>query len=71
LLSPFAAWVARAPALVRQAEECRNILDVVGTELLQHLLITYSLAKCNHYRGIGDTRNGIVNLRESLDEGAQ
>jgi hypothetical protein len=43
----------------------------MGGELLQHLLIPYSLAKCNHYRGIGDTRNGIANLRELLDEGAQ
>jgi hypothetical protein len=58
-------------ALVCQAEERRNIVEVVGGELLQHLLIPYSLAKCNHYRGIGDTRNGIVNLREPLDEGAQ
>jgi hypothetical protein len=58
-------------ALVRQAEERRNILDVVGGEPLQHLLIPYSLAKCNHYRGIGDMRNGIVNLSEPLDERAQ
>jgi hypothetical protein len=77
LLSPFATWVAGecqawpSIALVYQAEERRNILDVVGGELLQHLLIPYSLAKCNHYRSIGDTRNGITNLREPLDEGAQ
>jgi hypothetical protein len=58
-------------ALVRQAEERGHILDVVGGELLQHLLILYSLAKCNHYRSIRDTRNGIANLREPLDEGAQ
>jgi hypothetical protein len=58
-------------ALVRQAEERGHILDVVGDELLQHLLIPYSLVKCNHYRSIGDTRNDIVNLREPLDEGAQ
>jgi hypothetical protein len=58
-------------ALVCQAEERGHILDVVGGELLQHLLIPYSLTKCNHYRSIGDTRNGIVNLRESLDEEAQ
>jgi hypothetical protein len=58
-------------ALVRQAEERGHILDVVVGELLQHLLIPYSLAKCNHYRSIGDTRNGIANLREPLDEGAQ
>jgi hypothetical protein len=58
-------------ALVRQADERGHILDVVGGELLQHLLIPYALVKCNHYRSIGDTRNGIVNLREPLDEGAQ
>jgi hypothetical protein len=57
--------------LVRRAEEHGHILDVVGGELLQHLLIPYSLTKCNHYSSIGDTRNGIVNLRELLDEGAQ
>jgi hypothetical protein len=58
-------------ALVRQAKERRNILDVVGGELLQHLLIPYSLTKCNYHIIIGDMRNGIVNLREPLDEGAQ
>jgi hypothetical protein len=58
-------------ALIRQAEERRHILDVVGGEFLQHLLIPYSLVKCNNYRSIGDTRNGIANLREPLDEGAQ
>jgi hypothetical protein len=58
-------------ALARLAEERRNILDVVDGELLQHLLIPYSLVKCNHHRSIGDTRNGIVNLREPLDEEAQ
>jgi hypothetical protein len=35
------------------------------------LLHPYPLAKCNYYRSIGDTRNGIANLRELLDEGAQ
>jgi hypothetical protein len=43
----------------------------VGGELLQHLLIMYSLAKCNYHRSIGDTRNSIVNLGEPLDEGVQ
>jgi hypothetical protein len=57
-------------ALVRQAEECRDILDVVGGELHQHLPIPHSLAKCIHNRSIEDTRNGIANLREPLDEGA-
>jgi hypothetical protein len=62
----------RSPgALVRQAEERRHILDVVGGELLQHLLIPYPLTKCNYYISIGDTRNGIANLREPLDKGAQ
>jgi hypothetical protein len=58
-------------ALVCQAEERRNILDVVGVKFLQHLLIPYSLAKCNYHRSIRDTRNGIANLGEPLDEGAQ
>jgi hypothetical protein len=58
-------------ALVSQAEECENILDVVGGKLLQHILIPYSPAKCSHHRSIGDTRNRIVNLREPLDERAQ
>jgi hypothetical protein len=57
-------------ALVCQAKERGHILDVVGGELFQHLLIPYSLAKCNHYRSIGDTRNGIANLRQPLNEGA-
>jgi hypothetical protein len=56
--------------LVRQAEARRNILDVVGGELLQHLLIPYSLVKCNYHRSIGDIRNGITNLRELLGERA-
>jgi hypothetical protein len=42
----------------------------VGGELLQHLLIFYPLVKCNYYISIGDTRNGIMNLREPLDKGA-
>jgi hypothetical protein len=58
-------------ALVSQAEEHKNILDVVSGELLQHLLIPYSLVKCNHYRSIGDMRNSIANLREPLYEGVQ
>jgi hypothetical protein len=58
-------------ALVCQAEERGHILDVVGGELLQHLLIPNPLVKCNYYISIGDTRSGIANLREPLDEGAQ
>jgi hypothetical protein len=48
--------------LICQAEEHENILDVVDGELLQHLLIPYSLVKCNYHRSIGDIRNCIVNL---------
>jgi hypothetical protein len=55
-------------ALVYQAEERRDILDVVGGMLLQHLLIPHSLEKCNHNRSIGDTMNGVANLGELLDE---
>jgi hypothetical protein len=46
-------------------------MDVVGSELLQHLLIPYPVAKCNHNRGIGDTRDGVANLGEPLHEGVQ
>jgi hypothetical protein len=67
---PGAALYSLA-TLVHQAEERRDILDVVGGELLQHLLTPYTLAKYNYHRSIGDTRNGIVNLGEPLDEGAQ
>jgi hypothetical protein len=58
-------------ALVRHAKERRDILDVVGGEHLQHLLIPHSLVKWNHNRSIGDKRNGVVNLGEPLDEGVQ
>jgi hypothetical protein len=58
----------RSPgALVRQAEELGNILDVVHSEFLQHLLIPHTLAKYNHNRSIGDTRNGVANLGKPLD----
>jgi hypothetical protein len=39
--------------------------------LVRQVVIPYPVPKCNHYRSIGDTRNGIANLREPLDEGAQ
>jgi hypothetical protein len=57
-------------ALVHQAEEHKDILDVMSGELLQHLLIPYSLVKCNYHKSIEDTRNGIANLGELLDEGS-
>jgi hypothetical protein len=54
-----------------QAEELGDNLNVVRGELFQHFPIPYTLAKCNHNRSIGDTRDGVVNLRELLDEGTQ
>jgi hypothetical protein len=33
--------------------------------------LPHSLVKCNHNRSIEDKRNGVVNLGEPLDEGAQ
>jgi hypothetical protein len=40
-------------------------------EFLQHLLIPHTLVKCNYNRSIGDMINGIANLREPLNKGAQ
>jgi hypothetical protein len=39
-------------ALVRQAEERRVILDVMGDELLQHPLIPHTLTKYNHNKAL-------------------
>jgi hypothetical protein len=58
-------------AFVHQAEKLRDILDVMRGELFCHLLIPHTLAKCDYNRSIGNTRNGVANLREPLDEGAQ
>jgi hypothetical protein len=41
------------------------------SELLQHLLIPHTLAKCNHNISIGNTRNGVANLGKLLNEGEQ
>jgi hypothetical protein len=57
--------------LVCQAEKLRDILDVMHGKLLRHLIISHTLVKCNHNRRIGDTRDGVANLRETLDEGTQ
>jgi hypothetical protein len=56
---------------VRQAKKLCDILDVMHGELLQHLLIPHTLAKYNYNRSIRDMRNGVTNLRELLNEGAQ
>jgi hypothetical protein len=57
--------------LISQAEELGDIPDVMCGELFQHLLIPHTLAKCNHNRSIRDMRDGIMNLREPLDEATQ
>jgi hypothetical protein len=57
--------------LVRKAKELGDILDVVRSEFLQHLLIPHTLVKCNHNKSIRDTRNGVANLGKPLDERAQ
>jgi hypothetical protein len=55
-------------ALVRQDEELGDILDVVHGELLQHLLVSHTLTKCNHNISIGNERDDVANLGEPLDE---
>jgi hypothetical protein len=57
--------------LVCQAEELGGILYVMCVQLLQHLLVPHTLAECNNNRSIGDVRDGVVNLGEPLDKGAQ
>jgi hypothetical protein len=49
-------------AFVHQVEELSDILDVIRDELLQHLLIPYSLTECNHNRSIRHTWDGVANL---------
>jgi hypothetical protein len=56
---------------VHQTEKLYDILDVMRGELLHHLLIPHTLLKRDYNRSIGDMRNGVVNLRELLDEGVQ
>jgi hypothetical protein len=56
---------------VHQAEKFCDILDVMRGELFYHLLIPHILAKCDYNRSIRNMRNGVTNLREPLDEGAQ
>jgi hypothetical protein len=56
---------------VRQAVELYDILDVMRGELLQYLLIPYSLTECNHNRSNGNTWDDVANLEKLLDEGVQ
>jgi hypothetical protein len=53
-------------ALVRQAEELGDVLHVMRGQLL---FIPHTLPECNDSRSIGDTRDGVANLEEPLDEG--
>jgi hypothetical protein len=46
-----------------------DILVITCGELLQHLLIPHTLAKCNHNKSIGDARHVVANLRKPLNEG--
>jgi hypothetical protein len=56
---------------VHQAEELGDILHVVRGQLLEHLLVPHTLSKHNYNRSIGDATDGVVNLGEQLDKGAQ
>jgi hypothetical protein len=58
-------------AFVHQAKKLRDILDVMRGELFQHLLIPHTLVKHDYNKSIGNMNNGVANLREPLDEGAQ
>jgi hypothetical protein len=58
-------------AFVRQAKKFYDILDVMHSELFQYLLIPHTLVKHDYNKSIRNTRNGVANLREPLDEGAQ
>jgi hypothetical protein len=58
-------------ALVRQAEELKDVLHIMCGSLLKHLLISHALLKCSNNRGIGDAGDGVLNLGELLDEGSQ
>jgi hypothetical protein len=58
-------------ALVCQAEELRDVLEIVCGQLLKHLLISHTMSKGDNNRSIGNAGDGVSNLRESLDDGSQ
>jgi hypothetical protein len=58
-------------ALVRQVEELRDVFQLVGGQLLEHLLISHTLSKSDNNRSIGDVGDSVSNLGEPLDEGRQ
>jgi hypothetical protein len=57
-------------ALARQAEELGDVLHIMCGQLLEHLLVSHALSKCDNNRSIGDAGDGVLNLREPLDEGS-
>jgi hypothetical protein len=76
-LAPFptfgVGWACQAwpYAFVCRAKKLCDILDVMHGELFQHLLIPHTLVKCDYNRSMGNMRNGVANMREPLDKGAQ
>jgi hypothetical protein len=55
-------------ALVGQSEECGDSLHVIRDQLLQHFLITYSLAEGRDDGSIGNARYSTSHLGEARDE---
>jgi hypothetical protein len=58
-------------ALDDKVEELEDVLDVVSSELLQHLLVLYSLSECGNDRRKGNAGDGVPYLGKALDEEAQ
>jgi hypothetical protein len=55
-------------AFVGQSEECGDSLHIMCGQLLQHFLITYSLAKGRDVGSIGNARYSTSHLGETGDE---
>jgi hypothetical protein len=55
-------------AFVGQSEECGYSLHIMHGQLLQHFLITYSLAEGRDDRSIGNARYSTSHLGEAGDE---
>jgi hypothetical protein len=58
-------------ALDDKVEELKDVLDIVSGELLQHLLVLYSLPECGNDRSKGNAGDGVPYLGKAMDEGAQ
>jgi hypothetical protein len=58
-------------AFVRQGKELRDILHIMCGKLLEHLLISHVLSKCDNNRSVRNAGDGVSNLGELLDEGLQ